>query len=87
MVSGAICGSAGNMLRVSGNRPHGARDQDGMRHIGESHPMAKLKRLHVDWILELHEDHKISMGRLAKMFGVSKTQIFNIVTYRNWSGW
>lgn len=53
--------------------------------ISESHPRARLRRWHVDLILDLHEDAGVSLGVLARWFGVSKECVRDICNYRNWS--
>ena len=49
--------------------------------IGEHHWKARLTDKQIDEIRDLHEDHNISYGQLAKQFNTSKEAIAKICRY------
>ena len=56
-------------------------DEKGNR-LGEAHQRAKLSDADVELIRDIYEEGMESMSTLAIVFGVSKSQIDNIVNYR-----
>lgn len=50
--------------------------------IGEDHPRAVLTNHEVELIRSMHEDEGFGYGRLAALFGVSKTCIQDVCIYR-----
>ena len=50
--------------------------------IGESHPRARLSDTDVSLIRTLHEEHQLGYGTLAEKFGVAKSTVQDICTYR-----
>ncbi|WP_417070809.1 hypothetical protein [Niveibacterium terrae] len=50
--------------------------------IGEDHPRAVLTDHEVELIRSMHEDEGFGYGRLAALFGVSKTCIQGVCIYR-----
>ncbi len=51
---------------------------------GEDNPRSKLTWKNVNEIRELNQNDKVSAYRLAKVYGVSKTQILRILHNRCW---
>ncbi|MCS3902806.1 DNA invertase Pin-like site-specific DNA recombinase [Methylohalomonas lacus] len=49
---------------------------------GESHPKAKLSDNDVRLIRELHENHGLGYGTIAKKFDSSRSTIISICNYR-----
>lgn len=52
------------------------------KRLGEAHQNAKLSDADVEKIRDMHEEGMISYSRLAKLFGVHKSTISDICTYR-----
>ena len=52
--------------------------------FGEAHGRAKLTRTQVDKILELREEQRVSLAKLAARFGVAIRTVRDITEYRNW---
>jgi hypothetical protein len=50
--------------------------------IGESHHRAKLSDADVDFIRDVYEEGQVSCSVLASVFKVSKSSIWDIVTFR-----
>lgn len=50
--------------------------------LGEAHHCAKLTDADVEFIRDIYDEGMTSYGTLAKVFGVSKAQIRNIITFR-----
>lgn len=50
--------------------------------LGEAHHRAKLTDADVEFIRDIYDEGMTSYGTLAKVFGVSKAQIRNIITFR-----
>ncbi len=50
--------------------------------IGESHPRAQLSREDVKLMRQLHEDHDIGYGTIAKKFECGVSTARDICTYR-----
>lgn len=57
-----------------------AVNEAGIR-VGEDHQRAKLTNAEVDKLLDLHEEHGMGYGRLAELFGVSKSTTRDICRY------
>lgn len=57
-----------------------AVNESGIR-VGEDHQRAKLTNAEVDKLLDLHEEHGMGYGRLAELFGVSKSATRDICRY------
>ena len=53
------------------------------RRVGETHHRSKLSDADVDLMRDLHEDHGLWYDRLSKRFGVAKSTVRDIVTYRH----
>lgn len=58
--------------------------RDGLCPIGEKHGMAKITEEQVKEIRLLHKPKEISMGFLAKKYGITKTQISRIINRKTW---
>jgi hypothetical protein len=56
----------------------------GMAAYGERHGRSKLTREKVDKILEIREEQRVSLAKLAAMFQVSKSTVRDIANYRIW---
>lgn len=58
-------------------------DKNGNYKRGEAHPRHKINDAEVDAIYILYvSGRKYSIRKLSKMFGVSKSQVWNIVNER-----
>lgn len=57
------------------------------RHKGEKHPQAKLRMVDVDYIRAYYKrgDEKYGQCALARKFGVSQAEIYDVINYNSWA--
>lgn len=61
----------------------GDREQLGYRR-GENHPRTYFTREEVDHMRDLYEDHGVSISEIARLYGIPRSTVRDVVHYYTW---